>query len=408
MLNVPMQPVQPVLSLSDAVGKWTQINNQQAEGQLAQQQETRLADQNQRENKMGELKFNITQQAGLKDAMTSYKSALQSQAAKLGVQPNTPQYQQLANATYHNGGYDKLVQNMGGHPHDPKTDIDLSAVDVVAGMTPSEQNAAELQNKKAELDLAQPYKMELARETAGLAQQGREQGYQHDVMMKDIDYQYRDARDERKYHDDELERMKGEGRTGRKPLTEYQAAQLQEKHDKIESEAADALNGIKTTRAELEKLKGLQDDVATGSIIGSDLAVGVRKMLPNSIGQGDKLAALQKGYAEASLKAIGALKAGGTTLGAMSDKEGEWVRNAEASLNATGTVNKAILDKGIELLNEREKTINGTVGMHRKTLDRLMSGEFQQQAQTQPQRQAPEKPEGVTDEEWNAYLKETE
>ena len=189
-ISVPMQDIPKPLSLSDAVGKWTQINNQQAAGQLAQQQETRLADQNQRENKMGELKFNVTQQAGLKDAMTSYKSALQTQAAKLGIQPNTPQYQQLANATYHNGGYDKLVQNMGGHAHDPKTDIDLSAVEAVAGMTLAEQNAADIQQKVAESNALLPNKIAVAEAMSGINAKQDERNFQQSKELAGINHNY--------------------------------------------------------------------------------------------------------------------------------------------------------------------------------------------------------------------------
>ena len=191
-ISVPMQDIPKPLSLSDAVGKWTQINNQQAAGQLAQQQETRLADQNQRENKMGELKFNVTQQAGLKDAMTSYKSALQTQAAKLGIQPNTPQYQQLANATYHNGGYDKLVQNMGGHAHDPKTDIDLSAVEAVAGMTLAEQNAADIQQKVAESNALLPNEIAVAEAMSGINAKQDERNFQQQLAVQNMGFEHQD------------------------------------------------------------------------------------------------------------------------------------------------------------------------------------------------------------------------
>lgn len=50
-LNVPYDPIiQPkIQSLSDSVGKWTDINNAQAQGKIAQQQEQRAQQQFERE-----------------------------------------------------------------------------------------------------------------------------------------------------------------------------------------------------------------------------------------------------------------------------------------------------------------------------------------------------------------------
>jgi len=405
-LNVPMQTVQQpiVQSLSDAVAKWTDINNAQQQGQLAKQQEARLQSQNARENKLGDLQFGQHQRKAHNEVMTEFKTVLQKKAQAAGIQPNTPEYQQLANATYATG-FDKIMQNTGAPPYKIGTNIDLGAVDAL--ITPAEAQANEMQLQTAKQDAILRNQMQLGQFNNEYKDRADQRDYEQQRQLKGYDYQHDDIVNNEKYQRDlELARIKqGDSPNGRKPLTEYQAAQLQEKHDKLESDASDALQGIKSTKDELLGLKDLQDKVATGSIIGSDIAVGVRKMLPEKWGHGEDLNALQKGYANASLKAIGALKAGGTTLGAMSEKEGQWVRDAQASLNSTGTVNKDILDKGIALLDEREKTINNTLGLHRQTLNRVLNGEQTNFNQQQAPKTPPPKPDNISQEDYDDYVK---
>lgn len=216
-LNVPYQDTQPTLSLADSVGKWTQINNQQAAGKLAQQQEQRLQQQNERENKMGELKFGIKQRDALKSVATDYKAALQRKSGELGIKPGTPEYQQLANAMYANN-YGQIFTNITGKTHNPGENIDLNALDALAGMTPAEQAQAELQVKKAELDLAQPYKIEIAQAQAGIAQAQQERGFDNQQRMKMYDYQHDDFIQERKHKWDEEADFRKQKLTQSKPL----------------------------------------------------------------------------------------------------------------------------------------------------------------------------------------------
>ena len=407
-LNVPMQAVQPpiVQSLSDAVGKWTDINNAQQQGKLASQKMDMLKTQTERENKVGDLKFATDKQSALKSVMTDVKAKMDDFAKQTGFAEGSPQFQQRLNAVYATTA-DPIVQNITGTPYKQGTNVEWQHVNSLAGMTPAETQANEMQLQTAKQDAILRNQMQLGQFNNQYKEQADQRDYAQQEKMKGYDYQHEDITNTEKYQRDlELARIKqGDSQNGRKPLTEYQAAQLQEKHDKLEGDASDALQGIKSTKDELLGLKDLQDKVATGSIIGSDIAVGVRKMLPEKWGHGEDLNALQKGYANASLKAIGALKAGGTTLGAMSEKEGQWVRDAQASLNSTGTVNKDILDKGIALLDEREKTINNTLGLHRQTLNRVLNGEQTNFNQQQAPKTPPPKPDNISQEDYDDYVK---
>lgn len=231
-LNVPYQDTQPTLSLADSVGKWTQINNQQAAGKLAQQQEQRLQQQNERENKMGELKFGIEQKDALKSVATDYKAALQRKSGELGIKPGTPEYQQLANAMYANN-YGQIFTNITGKTHNPSENIDLNAVDALAGMTPAEQAQAELQSKKTMLDLELPYKLQVAEAQAGFGRAKEERQFENQREMKLYDYQNEATRDDIKYQRDLANDERKAQLAQQKPLPSVIVKQQQQIREQI-------------------------------------------------------------------------------------------------------------------------------------------------------------------------------
>jgi Tfp pilus assembly protein FimT len=176
-LNVPYQPIQPVTSLSDAVGKWTTINNQQAQGQLAQQQETRLQNQNERENKMGDLKYNMTQQDALKSVMTDVKAKVLTQAQKLGIAEGTPQFQQLVDATYNNVA-DSTVQNITGKAQEKGKPVSWEHINALAGMTPQEVQQQDIQQEVAKSNALLPNKIAVAEAMSGISSKQDERNYE--------------------------------------------------------------------------------------------------------------------------------------------------------------------------------------------------------------------------------------
>lgn len=188
-LNVPMaNDVQVnVPSLSDAVGKWTKINAMQQRQELAKNEEARAVDTTERANKMNDLKFGGEQRAAHKEIMTDFKTVLQKKAQMAGVQPNTPEYQQLANATY-STGYDKLMQNTGAPPHDPNTDIDLGAVEALT--TAQEAHAMEMEQETAKQNAMFNRQKELAQMNFAHSDQADERNYGQSVDLAGIKHGY--------------------------------------------------------------------------------------------------------------------------------------------------------------------------------------------------------------------------
>ena len=364
-LNLPIPADYQPLSLSDSVSKWAQIEDNKQRTDLARMQEERMGKQAEQESKIKELAFGSAQRAAHNDILKAYKTELYKKAEMTGVQPNSPQFQQLANDIYAKGGYDKLMQNTGAPAFQPGTNIDLAHVETV--MTPDEEHARKLKETEAEWNARLPYQRELAKIEDAQHEAQAGMNYKNNVAIEGVKHGYNI--DEAKIgHDYKIAELESKGNEP-KPMSEYQQAKLQEDHDKIESEAASALDQIKSSRDNLTRLSALQDKVTTGKISGSPIIAGTR------IIAGDQnLEELEKGYAKASLEAIGALKAGGTTLGALSEKEGDWVRRANMSIQNTGKVNKDLMDEGIKLLDNREKTIKGTLGMRRQSLNRVMTG----------------------------------
>lgn len=150
---------------------------------------------------------------------------------------------------------------------------------------------------------------------------------------------------------------------------DMQRSQYQDKQAKLESDRQDALANIDDTISEFNTLKDIQDKTMTGPVSGSKPMVAIRKMLPNSIGGGENLQRLEKGYNTLAVKAIGAFKAGGVTFGQLSNKEGEWIRSTQAALDTGGEINKEMLENGIKLLQDRRKRLEsrGALNMNAGT-----------------------------------------
>jgi len=142
-----------------------------------------------------------------------------------------------------------------------------------------------------------------------------------------------------------------------KPMSEFQQYQLSAKQEEKALKAEDALANIDDTIFDFQRLKDIQEKTTTGPVAGSAPVAAIRKALPNIISGGENLQRLEKGYNELAVKAIGAFKAGGVTFGAMSEKEGQWVKDTQSSLTTGKEINKEMLDKGIKLLEDRKRRI---------------------------------------------------
>ncbi|MFA6164719.1 MAG: hypothetical protein WC685_14970 [Methylobacter sp.] len=142
-----------------------------------------------------------------------------------------------------------------------------------------------------------------------------------------------------------------------KPMSEFQQYQLGAKQEEKALKAEEALANIDDTISDFKSLKDIQEKTTTGPVAGSAPVAAIRKALPNVISGGEDLQRLEKGYNELAVKAIGAFKAGGVTFGAMSEKEGQWVKDTQSSLTTGKEINKEMLDKGIKLLEDRKRRI---------------------------------------------------
>jgi len=142
-----------------------------------------------------------------------------------------------------------------------------------------------------------------------------------------------------------------------KPMSEFQQYQISAKQEEKALKAEDALANIDDTIFDFQRLKDIQEKTTTGPVAGSAPVAAIRKALPNVISGGEDLQRLEKGYNELAVKAIGAFKAGGVTFGAMSEKEGQWVKDTQSSLTTGKEINKEMLDKGIKLLEDRKKRV---------------------------------------------------
>lgn len=197
-LNVPYeQSIQPVM-LSDVMGKWSQIRHQQQMADLARQQEARLGQQAEREAKQGELSYQTQAHKALKDVMTDFRSSLERRAKELNLQPNSPEYQQLANAMY-SSNYDKIVHNISGKTLAPNANIDLDAVSALAGMTPQEELQQKIEGQKAEWGAHLPYQMLVAMTQAGMHQAAQEKEFGYRKELAGIEQGYRESQNKQEH-----------------------------------------------------------------------------------------------------------------------------------------------------------------------------------------------------------------
>jgi hypothetical protein len=159
-------------------------------------------------------------------------------------------------------------------------------------------------------------------------------------------------------------RMKTQEAGQPKPMSEFQQYQLSAKQEEKALKAEDALANIDDTISDFKNLKDIQEETTTGPYSGSAPVAAIRKGLPNFISGGEDLQRLEKGYNELAVKAIGAFKAGGVTFGAMSEKEGQWVKDTQSSLTTGKEINKEMLDKGIKLLEDRKIRVQKSLGAY--------------------------------------------
>jgi hypothetical protein len=191
-LQVIHNPLVQPISLADAVGQWSTINNHNQQAATNAAQEQRLTASAPLEQKTNELKFNAMQHTALKSVATDFMSAFERQSQKLGIAPDSPQGQQLANSLYVNG-YNDTIRNITGKSYQAGTNIDLNAMASLSGLTPSEENTAKLQQKKQELDLEQPYKENIAQITAGGLDRRQNLALQHQDTMQQNTLQHQDT-----------------------------------------------------------------------------------------------------------------------------------------------------------------------------------------------------------------------
>jgi|APLak6261659701_1056019.scaffolds.fasta_scaffold00366_2 hypothetical protein len=118
----------------------------------------------------------------------------------------------------------------------------------------------------------------------------------------------------------------------------------------------EVIANLKDSTSNIDRLIDLQSKTETGPILGSTPISYIRKAIPGQ--DAENLSNLEKGYAELSLKMIGALKQGGTTLGALSEKEGEWLRDASESIKTTGKINIDMLNRGKKLAQDQISRIS--------------------------------------------------
>lgn len=322
-LNVPYQDTVPTLSLADSVGKWTQINNQQAAGKLAQQQEQRLQQQNERENKMGELKFGIEQRDALKSVATDYKAALQRKSGELGIKPGTPEYQQLANAMYANS-YGQVFTNITGKTLNRGENIDLNALDALAGMTEAEKNAQEITHETAKWNARLPYQKSLAEIEDKQVEKRAKDTYTNQVNLEGVKHNYDVAEDKQNHEwrlDEKIDDFERKANTP-KPMTEYQQANFEAKQEQKKLATQGQLATFDTMLDTLDRVKNHS---------GLDKAVGVKSYVPSMRGTDayNFEQSLDTLKSQAFVPMVASLKG----MGALSDAEGKKLTAAVGELD---------------------------------------------------------------------------
>lgn len=142
-----------------------------------------------------------------------------------------------------------------------------------------------------------------------------------------------------------------------KPLNDAQQYALDEKKDKAQAAKEDAIFSIKESIKGIDRLAEIQKKTTTGPLTSNPVSATIRKagseLGLDSVTGGKNLARLEKGYAEEAVKAIGAFKSIGVTFGALSNAEGNWVKETQAKIDSDGEVNLEMLAKGKALLQNK-------------------------------------------------------
>jgi hypothetical protein len=327
--------VQP-LSLSDSMRNWGEVRD----NQMARDQ--RIADQPMvdQQNKM---KIGLQQHQAAKEVSSAFLESLDSHAKRMGVQPDTPEYQQLANQVYQAGNFAQTMQNITGKPADPNKNVDYHAAQAIAGSTPGEQAQAEDDRKFAMEQKLNPLRIEVAKA-------GADNSAGNDLIKAQYADQLARGRDQQNYQQDVAMRsMPTVSDIQRKEEKQQEiSAKQQEKTQAIDSR----IGAIDDQISNLNRLTELQSKTKTGPFIGSGPVATARKMSGD-----DDLAKLEKGYAKASLDAIGIMKEAGVTLGALSDGEKKWIEKANMSIDSTNSVNQDMMDEGKKHLGNIRKRL---------------------------------------------------
>jgi len=393
-LNVPMQAVQQpiVQSLSDAVAKWTDINNAQQQGQLAKQQESRLQSQNARENKLGDLQFGQHQRKAHNEVMTEFKTVLQKKAQAAGIQPNTPEYQQLANATYATG-FDKIMQNTGAPPYKIGTNIDLSAVDAL--ITPAEAHAQEMETETAKQNAMLQRQMQLGQFNNEHKDRADQRNYEQSVGLEDRRYGHdlEKAQLENKWNLDtkmETEQAKQQA-AQEKPLPATIVKEQQKLRDQIDT--ASQMNKMLSTFE-----KQLDDGKLNLSLTGN-LANKARNYLGASTDESTALASFQSGMEK--------MRNDSLRLNSGVQTEGDATR-AWNELFANINDEKVVKQRLAEIRGYNESAINFKKADINAMRSEYGKGEFDDSSYTKqttvtPQ-EIPLKPPHATQEEWDTFL----
>jgi len=396
-LNVPMQTVQQpiVQSLSDAVAKWTDINNAQQQGQLATQKMDMLKSQTERENKVGDLKFATDKQSALKSVMTDVKSKMDDFTQKTGFAEGSPEFQQRLNAVYSTTA-DPIVQNITGTPYKQGTNVEWQHVNSLAGMTPAETQANEMQLQTAKQDAILRNQMQLGQFNNEYKDRADQRDFEQSVGLEDRRYGHdlEKAQLENKWKLDtkmETEQAKQQA-AQEKPLPATIVKEQQKLRDQIDT--ASQMNKMLSTFE-----KQLDDGKLNLSLTGN-LANKARNYLGASTDESTALASFQSGMEK--------MRNDSLRLNSGVQTEGDATR-AWNELFANINDEKVVKQRLAEIRGYNESAINFKKADINAMRSEYGKGEFDDSAYTQKQQAAtpqeiPPKPPHATQEEWDSFL----
>jgi hypothetical protein len=211
-------------SLADSAGKWGQVRAQQMAMQESAAQQARAGKV--REYYQGlkggradpsalsaidpeagaqavhanrqNLQYGQEQVQASREVASHFISALERKAQASGVQPGTPQYQQLANETYRSGGYGATMQSISGKPYNPAENIDVDAAKGIAGPSAAEQEQGDIEKQVRLQQALQPGKLEVAQAQAGLDRQKQDyvspmEQQKFDLQKQQMEYARQDS-----------------------------------------------------------------------------------------------------------------------------------------------------------------------------------------------------------------------